>query len=167
MSHPTVSLGLNPSGGPTAVVSAPPIAVNGASIVGLDAGSGASGSSGATTTPSPAGGAPSAQILDKHRLNELVKEVDVHEQLDEDVEDLLLHIADDFIEQTVTASCALARHRKAPAIEVRDVQMVLERNWNMYIPGFGTEDIRQHKRSALNESHKSRMALIRKTMKKY
>lgn len=38
----------------------------------------------------------------------------------------------------------------------------------MWIPGFGTEDIRGgHRRSAMSESHKSRMALIRKTLKKY
>jgi transcription initiation factor TFIID subunit TAF12 len=42
-----------------------------------------------------------------------------------------------------------------------------ERNWNMWSPGFGTEEIRSHKRSATTEAHKSRMALIRKTMKKY
>ena len=42
-----------------------------------------------------------------------------------------------------------------------------ERNWNMWIPGFGSEDLRHHKRSALNEAHKSRLALIRKTLKKY
>ena len=40
-----------------------------------------------------------SQVLDKKRLQELVKEVDPNEQLDEDVEELLLHIADDFIEQ--------------------------------------------------------------------
>ncbi len=54
-----------------------------------------------------------------------MKEVDPNEQLDEDVEDLLMHIADDFIEQTVTSACALARHRKANSIEVKDVQYVL------------------------------------------
>ena len=47
------------------------------------------------------------------------------------VEDVLLTIADDFIEQTVSQACALARHRKANTIDVRDVQMVLEKNWNM------------------------------------
>ena len=56
-------------------------------------------------------------------LQELVKEVDPHEQLDEDVEELLLQIADDFIEQTVVASCALAKHRKSPNVDVRDVQV--------------------------------------------
>ena len=69
------------------------------------------------------------------RLNELVKEVDPSEQLDEEVEDVLLQIADDFIEQTVSQACNLAKHRKANTIDVRDVQLVLERSWNMWIPG--------------------------------
>merc|ERR1711971_247072 len=107
------------------------------------------------------------QVLDKKRLQELVREVDPNEQLDEEVEDLLLHIADDFIEQTVMASCALAKHRKANSVDVKDVQLVLERNWNMWIPGFGTEDVRPYRKSATTEAHKARMALIRKALKKY
>merc|ERR1711894_451307 len=87
-------------------------------------------------TKRPASSAES-QVLDKKRLQELVKEVDPNEQLDEDVEDLLLHIADDFIEQTVTASCSLAKHRRAPSVEVKDVQLVLEKKWNMWIPAVG------------------------------
>jgi len=39
------------------------------------------------------------EILGKKRLQELVKEVDPNEQLEEDVETILLQIADDFIEQ--------------------------------------------------------------------
>lgn len=108
-----------------------------------------------------------SQVLDKKRLGELVKEVDPAEQLDEDVEDILLQIADDFIEQTVSQACSIAKHRKAHSIEVRDVQLVLERNWNMWIPGFGTEELRQYKKSATGEAHKQRMAVIRKALKKY
>jgi len=108
-----------------------------------------------------------SQVLDKKRLCELVKEVDPAEQLDEDVEDVLLQIADDFIEHTVSQACALAKHRKANNIDVRDVQIVLERNWNMWIPGFGTEEIRPYKRSATTEAHKQRMAVIKKALKKY
>ena len=48
---------------------------------------------------------PIFQVLDKKRLQELVKEVDPNEQLDEDVEELLLHIADDFIEQVGMERC--------------------------------------------------------------
>ena len=101
----------------------------------------------------------------------MVKEVDPHEQLDEDVEELLLQIADDFIEQTVVASCALAKHRKSPNVDVRDVQMVLEKNFNMWIPGVGAATADLHSVRAMgkrptSEAHKARMALIRKQLKK-
>merc|ERR1711972_325521 len=108
-----------------------------------------------------------SQVLDKKRLTELVKEVDPAEQLDDDVEDVLLQIADDFIEQTVSQACALAKHRKAGTIDVRDVQIVLERSWNMWIPGFGSDEIKPYKRSATTEAHKQRMAVIKKALKKY
>merc|ERR1712083_178792 len=108
-----------------------------------------------------------SQVLDKKRLTELVKEVDPSEQLDEEVEDVLLQIADDFIEQTVSQACALAKHRKAGTIDVKDVQIVLERSWNMWIPGFGAEEIKPQRRSANTEAHKQRMAVIKKALKKY
>lgn len=49
----------------------------------------------------------------------------MNEVLDEEVEDMLLHIADDFLEQTVVAACQMAKHRKASSVDVKDVQIVL------------------------------------------
>lgn len=106
-------------------------------------------------------------ILTKPRLQELVREIDPTEQLDEDVEELLLQIADDFVENTVNAACQFAKHRKVSKVEVKDVQLYLERNWNMWIPGFGTDELRPYKRAAVTEAHKQRLALIRKAIKKY
>lgn len=42
-----------------------------------------------------------------------------------------------------------------------------ERNWNMWIPGFGTDELRPFKRASMTEAHKQRLALIRKALKKY
>lgn len=107
------------------------------------------------------------QVLNRQRLQDLVREVDPNEQLDDDVEELLLQIADDFIENVVTTSCLLAKHRKSNTLEVKDVQLSLEKNWNMWIPGFGSEELRPYKRSCTTEAHKQRMALLRKSLKKY
>lgn len=107
------------------------------------------------------------QLLTKPRLQELVREIDPTEQLDEEVEELLLQIADDFVENTVNAACLLAKHRKVSKVEVKDVQLHLERNWNMWIPGFGTDELRPYKRATVTEAHKQRLALIRKAIKKY
>lgn len=122
-----------------------------------------SGSSVNATSISP----EANQVLSKQRLQDLVREVDPNEQLDDDVEEMLLQIADDFIENIVTNSCLLAKHRKVNTLEVKDVQLNLERNWNIWIPGFGSEEIRPYKRSIATEAHKQRIALIKKTLKKY
>ncbi|KAH9494669.1 Transcription initiation factor TFIID subunit 12 [Bulinus truncatus] len=119
------------------------------------------------TSSNSSQGATGSGVLDKARLRDLVKEVDPLEQMDDDVEDVLLQVADDFIENVVAASCQLAKHRRSNTLEAKDVQLYLERSWNMQVPGFGSEELRPYKKSITTEAHKQRMALIRKTLKKY
>lgn len=141
----------------------------GAAAAAAAGGSGSQKSASAAAAASGSSAAPdmATQILTKPRLQELVREIDPTEQLDEEVEELLLQIADDFVENTVNAACLLAKHRKVAKVEVRDVQLHLERNWNMWIPGFGTDELRPYKRATVTEAHKQRLALIRKAIKKY
>lgn len=54
-----------------------------------------------------------------------MREVDPTEQLDEEVEEILLQLADDFVESTVNAACHLAKHRKSNTVDVKDVQLHL------------------------------------------
>lgn len=72
------------------------------------------------------------QLLTKTRLRELVKEVDPNEQLEEDVEDLMLQISDDFVDELVRAACVFAKHRKSNIVEVKDVQLYLGNYKNNY-----------------------------------
>ncbi|RWS18676.1 transcription initiation factor TFIID subunit 12-like protein [Leptotrombidium deliense] len=111
-------------------------------------------------------------ILNKQRLQELVQEIDPREQLDDDVEDMLLTIADDFIDNLVTSACQLAKHRGSKTVDVKDIQLILEKNYNMLIPGFGSLPLfhqfkHLYKKSPTTEAHKQRMALIKKTLKKF
>ncbi|CAH2054681.1 unnamed protein product, partial [Iphiclides podalirius] len=113
------------------------------------------------------GGDQTTQSLNRPRIQELVREVDPTVQLDEEVEELMLQLADDFMDTALGASCSLAKHRHTPNVELKDVQLHLERQWNMWIPGFGNDEMRPYKRATVTEAHKQRMALIRKTSKKY
>ena len=76
-------------------------------------------------------------------------------------------IADDFIENVVTSGCQMAKHRKSSTLEVKDVQLHLQRNWNMWVPGFGSEELRPYKKAPVTDAHKQRLALIKKTLKKF
>ena len=48
-------------------------------------------------------------IIEKDKLCSLTKEVDPNEVLDEEVENLLIKIADDFVESTILTACYLVR----------------------------------------------------------
>ena len=72
------------------------------------------------------GSAPSPQTsLTQKQLQDLVNEVDPKQLLDDDVEEQLMIMADDFIESVVTASCQLAKHRKSTTLETKDLQVHL------------------------------------------
>jgi len=62
------------------------------------------------------------QVLTKKNLQELVKAVDPNEQLDEDVEEVLLNYAEDFMEGLIEGACVLARHRHGTTVDAKDVQ---------------------------------------------
>lgn len=65
------------------------------------------------------------QSLARPRLQELVREVDPTVQLDEEVEEILLQITDDFIDTALNSSGLIAKHRHASNVELKDVQLHL------------------------------------------
>lgn len=54
----------------------------------------------------------------------------------------VLQLADEFIDNVITAACKLAKLRGAASLEIRDVQLVLERQYNIRIPGYATDEVR-------------------------
>ncbi|XP_003742985.2 LOW QUALITY PROTEIN: transcription initiation factor TFIID subunit 12 [Galendromus occidentalis] len=112
---------------------------------------------------------PSEQTktLSVSKLEDLVKEVDTMQQIDDEVENVLFSLADDFIDNVVNASCLVSKNRKSSILDTKDVAIVLERQHGLYIPGFGGEDLHTYKKTTTAEAHKQRVALVRKTLKKF
>lgn len=104
------------------------------------------------------------RILTKRSIHELVNQIDPSERLDPDVEDILVDIAEDFVESITTFGCSLAKHRKSDTLEAKDILVHLERNWNMTLPGFSSDEIKTYRKPLVSDIHKERLAAIKKSV---
>ncbi|KAF2101486.1 hypothetical protein NA57DRAFT_34985 [Rhizodiscina lignyota] len=86
------------------------------------------------------------RIISKKKLDELVRQVTGAEGggqgLTSEVEEAMLQIADDFVDEVITAACRLAKLRDSATLDIRDIQIILERNYNIRIPGYATDEVR-------------------------
>lgn len=93
------------------------------------------------------------RMLQKRKLQEVVSLLSVDEGdlniinrggniMDGDVEDLLVDLADEFVTQVTSFACKLAKHRKVDLIDMRDMQLNLERNWGIRVPGYNLDEIK-------------------------
>ncbi|KAJ5033018.1 uncharacterized protein L3040_009603 [Drepanopeziza brunnea f. sp. 'multigermtubi'] len=95
------------------------------------------------------------RVLSKKKLDELVRQVtgggqggiDGGEGLTPDVEESILNVADNFVDQVLAAACKNAKERGSKILEIRDIQLTLERGYNIRIPGYSSDEIRTLPRS--------------------
>ncbi|XP_022842735.1 transcription initiation factor TFIID subunit 12 [Olea europaea var. sylvestris] len=106
----------------------------------------------------------STRIVSKRSIQELVSQIDPSEKLDPEVEDILVDIAEDFVESITTFGCSLAKHRKSTTLEAKDILLNLERNWNMTLPGYGGDEIKIYKKPFVSDIHRERLAAIKKSI---
>ncbi|KAI5820227.1 transcription initiation factor TFIID subunit A-domain-containing protein [Pyronema omphalodes] len=81
-------------------------------------------------------------LLSKRKLEELVKQIDPDERLDPDVEECILELVDEFIDTITSTACKMAKLRGSDTLDIKDIQIILERNWNIRIPGYSADEIR-------------------------
>lgn len=104
----------------------------------------------------------STRVLGKRNLSLLLNSIDPSEKLDPDVEDVLLDVADEFIESVINFSCRLAKHRKTDILGIEDVKLTLDKEWNIRVMGFADERIDTRRRTAKegNKDHKAKLAAV-------
>jgi len=93
-----------------------------------------------TSYPAQTGPAP----VPRRVLRELVYGFEPDVRVDEDAEQFLLQAADGFIDSVTQFACRVAKHRGSDTLEVKDLQLHLERNYDLHIPGFATDDTRNN-----------------------
>ncbi|KAL6707794.1 hypothetical protein ACN47E_003694 [Coniothyrium glycines] len=84
------------------------------------------------------------RVLSKRKLDELVRQVTggSEEALTPEVEEAVLQLADDFIDNVISSACKLSKLRESPQLDIRDIQVILERNYNIRIPGYASDEVR-------------------------
>ena len=116
-----------------------------------------------------------ADIIPREKLRELVSEISKNSMIleDNEVEDVLLSLADDFVERVVGFSCALAKHRGSTTLEARDVALHLKQVWDIELRDYPlshsnpstTEELDQNKKLQQQQpslAHRQKLDLKRK-----
>ena len=99
----------------------------------------------------------------RDRVSSLAKQVDPNLELDVDAQQVLQDLAEDFVENVAAFACELVKHREGDTLEVKDLQLAIEKNWNMRLPGIGDNELRVIKKSSTTEAHRHRSQLVRRS----
>ncbi|KAJ1311307.1 hypothetical protein OPQ81_009803 [Rhizoctonia solani] len=107
----------------------------------------------AATAPTYATAAPTGPApVPRRSLKDLVYGFESDVRVDPDAEQFLLQAADDFIESVTQFACRVAKHRGSDTLEVKDLQLHLEKNYDLHIPGFATDETRHATATAAQAS---------------
>ncbi|KAI8902238.1 transcription initiation factor TFIID subunit A-domain-containing protein [Globomyces pollinis-pini] len=104
-------------------------------------------------------------IVSNDRIKQLLKRIDPEQRLDADVEDILFDLTGEFIKNVSKTAIQLARHRLSDTLEAADAMLIVEKIYNIKIPGFGMEE-ESKKKKTKNEGHAAKIAVVREAARK-
>lgn len=97
----------------------------------------------------------------------MLRKIDPEQRLDADVEDILMDLTWDFINNVSNSAAKLAKHRQSDTVEACDAQLIVEKHYNIRIPGFGVEVVQEPvKKQRGTEEHQSNVAIVREQVRK-
>lgn len=88
----------------------------------------------------------SGQVISSGKLNEILQSVAAGEKLDSSIEAYLNRMAEECLARWSAASAELARHRRSSTLEPVDVNLHLERHWDISLPGYINPEDKQAQR---------------------
>eukprot|EP01128_Nolandella_sp_AFSM9_P006788 TRINITY_DN3568_c0_g2_i1.p1 TRINITY_DN3568_c0_g2~~TRINITY_DN3568_c0_g2_i1.p1 ORF type:complete len:127 (-),score=47.68 TRINITY_DN3568_c0_g2_i1:141-521(-) len=106
-------------------------------------------------------------ILSRDALRDLVSTVDPSQELDLESENLLMMMADEFVDNVTQFSAKLAKHRGSDVLEEKDVELHLDHAYNIKIPGISDAAFNKPAVPAFNNNtaHQQHMDLVQKNKK--
>ncbi|KAK7990109.1 hypothetical protein PG989_010424 [Apiospora arundinis] len=106
-------------------------------------------------------------VLSKKKLDELVRQVcgggpagQDGNYLTPDVEESVLGVADNFVENVIQSACRLAKERGSKVLEIRDLQLVLERVYNIRVPGYTSDELRTVRKAQPSAAWIAKMSAV-------
>ena len=72
----------------------------------------------------------------------------------------LLQVADEFVDQVIVAACRLAKLRQSSTLELRDLQLILERNYNIRVPGYASDELRTVKKVVPTQAWTQKLSAV-------
>ena len=72
----------------------------------------------------------------------------------------MLEVADEFVDQVIVAACRLAKLRQSSTLELRDLQLILERNYNIRVPGYASDELRTVKKVVPTQAWTQKLSAV-------
>lgn len=79
----------------------------------------------------------SDSVVNKKNLAQLYKK---EISMDNQGEELLVRLGEDFFTRVVLLACEAAVTRNAPSLEIEDIKFILEKYWDIRVPEYEKED---------------------------